>query len=734
MTQPCSVISVPFTKMNKSTLQLMRRIACRFLLATSLLAVSAQAKIITVNTENNSDFGAGKTNLVRAINALADGDTIQFNIPGSGVHYLQTPDGGYPLITRNSVILDGYSQPGSVPNSNPIHAPNNAQIKIVLTSTNGNGTAIVSQALAFTGYGGFAHAGFNNNDYAVLAFFRGTNNWVRGFAIQSASDGQVAGTPGPLFGIAFMADEPGLQPYPNANGGNWHISGCWIGLDPATGQPALTPDGNLASPRHGIDTERNRNGGTITNCNYPQPGTLGVAAGSANPRAEFNVIISGWAANLVGPNLRFSGNFFNVLPDGMHNYDVAYMPNAVTQMGDAFLEFGRQPDNITIGTDGDGVNDEDEGNVFGGTSAYPFNPPARSSYYYFDFYYGPSPSTPLQGTNITVAGNYFGVAVDGSTRFTNACVFMHSMNGAGGTARVGSDFDGVSDRLEGNLLCNNYPFETQFPQPGPGSMYLPGTTFDGNGAASFGGNPTGARLSFRGNRTIGNDLLPYKWADGTGNGTRGTAFTNYSAPYMITTAGVIPTLSSASSTGEIIGTCAAPNGIYTNVFIDVYELDKEGWENGKLFAMPELSDYTTFTNGFPQGKELLGTFVDNGPLDRDPAVGKFRLNAASLGIAAGKEITVTANYSADPAGTRNGRAFTSNFSDPVSLRASLRITSVERSGSNVIINWTGGAGPFSLQKKSTVTGTWTTVQTGLNGSSTSYPDSGTSAFYRLSGN
>jgi len=62
-----------------------------------------------------------------------------------------------------------------------------------------------------------------------------------------------------------------------------------------------------------------------------------------------------------------------------------------------------------------------------------------------DFYYGPAPSTPLQGTNIVIAGNYFGVAVDGVTRFTNSTVLMNSFNGAGGTARFGSDFDGVSD-------------------------------------------------------------------------------------------------------------------------------------------------------------------------------------------------------------------------------------------------------------------------------------------------
>src|SRR5437588_8793050 len=108
------------------------------LVSLLIVTASVQAKIITINTADNTDFSAGKTNLVRAINSLSDGDTIAFNIPGSAVHYIDTPVDGYPLVTKHGVTIDGYTQPGSSPNSNPIHATNNAQIKICLTSTNGN--------------------------------------------------------------------------------------------------------------------------------------------------------------------------------------------------------------------------------------------------------------------------------------------------------------------------------------------------------------------------------------------------------------------------------------------------------------------------------------------------------------------------------------------------------------------------------------------------------------------
>src|SRR5215470_4971095 len=107
-----------------------------------VLAASAPAKIITVNTANNLTPGPGETNLVRAINLLQDGDTIQFNIPGNGPHYLVSPPGGYPIITNlNNITIDGYSQPGSSPNTNPILSSNNANITIVLDARNGNFTS-----------------------------------------------------------------------------------------------------------------------------------------------------------------------------------------------------------------------------------------------------------------------------------------------------------------------------------------------------------------------------------------------------------------------------------------------------------------------------------------------------------------------------------------------------------------------------------------------------------------
>ena len=92
-----------------------------------LLVNTTSAAIITVTTENNLTPPTGQTSLNQALTQARDGDTIRFNIPGDGPHFLLTPPGGYPLIT-NSIRIEGYSEPGATPNTSPILAANNAQI------------------------------------------------------------------------------------------------------------------------------------------------------------------------------------------------------------------------------------------------------------------------------------------------------------------------------------------------------------------------------------------------------------------------------------------------------------------------------------------------------------------------------------------------------------------------------------------------------------------------------
>ncbi len=144
-------------------------LACTLAFALTAALGAVQAATITVT----NDAATGPGSLRSAIGALSDGDTIDFNLPGTGVHYLQTPPDGYPLITKNNITIDGYTQPGAAPNAAPIHATNNAVLTICLTSTNGN--ALSMQTACNNSFGSpIPGLGYGNGDQAMLGFFHAT--------------------------------------------------------------------------------------------------------------------------------------------------------------------------------------------------------------------------------------------------------------------------------------------------------------------------------------------------------------------------------------------------------------------------------------------------------------------------------------------------------------------------------------------------------------------------------
>ena len=90
---------------------------------------------------NTSDSGTGS--LRQAIldaNANPGLDTIDFNIPGTGPHTIQ-PLSALPRITDPAVI-DGYTQPGATPNTNPIGTGLNTVLMIELDGSRAGSTTI----------------------------------------------------------------------------------------------------------------------------------------------------------------------------------------------------------------------------------------------------------------------------------------------------------------------------------------------------------------------------------------------------------------------------------------------------------------------------------------------------------------------------------------------------------------------------------------------------------------
>ena len=99
------------------------------LIALGLLC-TAPLGAATFTVTNTDDSGAGS--LRQAIddaNATPGADTIAFAIPGGGVHTI-TPQTLLPIISE-AVLIDGYTQPGSSPNTNATGALNSVlQVEI----------------------------------------------------------------------------------------------------------------------------------------------------------------------------------------------------------------------------------------------------------------------------------------------------------------------------------------------------------------------------------------------------------------------------------------------------------------------------------------------------------------------------------------------------------------------------------------------------------------------------
>jgi hypothetical protein len=395
-------------------------------------------------------------------------------------------------------------------------------------------------------------------------------------------------------------------------------------------------------------------------------------------RSQFNVIVGEFIPVILeGNDFRIAGNFFNVFPDGITDF------NVFTDEGDhtieAFIEIGYGGNNLLLGTDSDGRNDQEERNIFGGVTV------AKDSTV-LEFY------RDATCTNLMIAGNYFGVAVDGQTRFTNSMTLITSLKPTT-TARIGSDLDGLEDELEANLFSNNYPFDTTNPNPTGPQPPLPFVTLN-----------AGSRISFRGNKMMGNDLAPVSYATGTGNNLQ--RLTNIYRIYLVTTNLIFPTLSTNSSQGRLRGICSTGKTPYTNLIIDVYYADPEGWTNGQRFQMEELAYIDPSTSqtayyGFAQGRTYIGSFLDNGPQDLDPTPGQFEFDISSLNLPIDTLITATANYSADPPGTPNGRTETTDFAIPITLQPSPRVE-CSRVTEGVTISWPTNAGTFFIESSSSL--------------------------------
>ncbi|MGA2660359.1 MAG: hypothetical protein ABSH34_22910 [Verrucomicrobiota bacterium] len=679
-------------------------------------AAGAATNTVTVNDDGLSNIGAPGT-FYWAITNCNAGDTIAFAIPGAGPHYLQEPPGGFPLVyKKHNLLIDGYTQPGSSPNTHSITQANNAVINIVVDGRNGN-----SRGMDYSTFDGTTAAsvppidntsmaneqsGFGNSERALLPIYRSTNVTVRGLAFLSTFSDPNGDQKGICLAhdYGLVTDVLDRLAYTNGSDANCHVCGCWFGVDPTNQTVAGVAGGLMAIANY---RHRDANGGSRPD--LPNVGLIvGVAPGSSNPRAEFNVFVGyGYMMDSENIRARFSGNFVGVMPDGVTAYNMPDIdPTDFGNAGNGHFEWGRYDDTepMIIGTDGDGVNDADEGNLFGPLDLYN-NGTSQANI--FDFY-----STGRKP--YIIAGNRFGIAVDGTPWVNNSFTIFGGLSLNQGTqVRFGSDFNGVSDGLEANIVYNNNVFSTVYPAPAGSTAP---SLFQGMNSSSV---TTDAWVSVRGNVFVNN--FPTFNPDDSSASHFVDWWSNYVA-YAVATpdaTNAIPTLSATSTVSKLIGTFGGTttNG-YTNLVLDLYLPDPEGQTNGAQFDLPSFGGNGSSSSGwgFVQGKTYLGSYVIP-----NPASGAFSLDISGLGLAHKTAVTAAITYSA--------------FPRPI-------ITSITRSGTNTTLVWTGSnGGPFmsdtaggpssgfGVQRASSLAGPWTTSFAPAN--SIVLTDTGSMVFYRI---
>jgi hypothetical protein len=365
-----------------------------FLFSLVISPSSVHADTFTVTNTNDSGTGSLRQAIIDA-NANPGTDTITFNIPGTGPHTIQ-PLSALPTIT-DSVTIDGYTQTGASPNTNPQGMGLNTVLMIELDGTNAgdvvNGLYITAGSSTIRGM-------VINNFYNCILLETEGNNLVEGNFIGT----DVAGTsvPESYFnaGIWVWHGSGGNTIGGTTPGARNIISGFYRGiwLYPAGIYP---PDGALI--------QGNFIGTDIT--------------GTAALPNSFGIAINNASNNIVEKGNVISGNYWcGVLIDGQELDGVYYGNNNIIRGNyigtDATgtLSLGNEKGiSMEVGQNNiiGGTNVEDRNIISGNTEEGIYIKGAEAVT--TETHYFPEEWT----TEGTIIGNYIGTDVSGLTALGN---------------------------------------------------------------------------------------------------------------------------------------------------------------------------------------------------------------------------------------------------------------------------------------------------------------------------
>jgi hypothetical protein len=272
----------------------------RLVTLLSITAMAAHTHAATIVVTNTADSGAGSLRAaISSANATSEADTIAFNIPNTDPGF-QTAAGHWRIDIsstalppiENNLIIDGYSQPGALVNTNtPSQGGSNAVLKIELRNSTGSN--------AVNGIDGLS----NNSNVLMV---------VRGLGIHSfQSQIQLAGgAPQRVEGCFLGTTIDGAA---DANPSNNNQSGVRVQGFGAFQIGGLTPDTRnvISGDANGVVFQSVANGVRIEGnlIGTDAAGTVGIS-----PRATGITLNSSTNTRIGGtdPNARnlISGNGF----------------------------------------------------------------------------------------------------------------------------------------------------------------------------------------------------------------------------------------------------------------------------------------------------------------------------------------------------------------------------------------------------------------------------------------
>jgi hypothetical protein len=386
---------------------------------SSALSKPVAAPLVFTVT-NTNDSGTGS--LRQAItDANVSGGTIAFNIPGTGVHTI-SPTTVLPTITQ-TVTIDGYSQPGSSPNTNPPTLGLNTVLTIELN-------------------GQFSGANFGG------LVVNAPNCTVRGLVINRfVGDGIRVCTDGNVFTGNFIGTDPtGAMASGNGSGAIGGIDFGFCGTPSNCTIGGTTPDArNLISANVGSGIAFGGTGNTVQGNLIGTDVTGTMALGNTdrgiNAGGGSNALIGG--TSVAARNI-ISGNGRGIELGSSSTVQGNFIGTDVT----GTVAVG----NPNAGVDINGTSN----NVIGGLTATPGTPPGN-------LISGNVGNTGVilgvGGSGNLIQGNIIGADIMGTQALGNSggILINGHDNTVGGTAAGARNI--IAFNGGGNLMCSS-PFFT----------------------------------------------------------------------------------------------------------------------------------------------------------------------------------------------------------------------------------------------------------------------------------